>query len=66
VLPRISYAKFVEGAISDAAVGSICRRIRTKPVPIMPGRPSPVVETSSGGVRLPTDSRGDSTMIRKK
>jgi hypothetical protein len=66
VLPRIAYARLVDGAIGNAAVGSVCRRVRAAAMPVMQTRPETVVVTPSGGVKLPGDGRAAPTVIRTK
>ena len=67
VLPRISYAKLLEGAVGDDVVGSICRRVRMDVAPEMPeARPSSVRQSESGGVRMPFDDRGPSIKTRDR
>jgi len=67
VLPRISYAKLLEGAIGEDVVGSVCRRVRMDIAPEMSeARPSSVRQSESGGVRMPFDDRGPSVRTRDR
>jgi hypothetical protein len=67
VMPRFSYAALAQGVTSESLTGAVCRRLKVEDGPQSPaGRPATIQETSSGGVRLPFDKRGDSTMMKNK
>ncbi len=67
ILPRISYAAVVQKTGTDSLLGSICRRVKTENTLQEPSRrPSSIQESPSGGVVLPRDKRGPSTLIREK
>jgi hypothetical protein len=67
VLPRISYATLVKKEGNDSLVGSVCRRVKIEDTIQEPARrPSSIQESPSGGVVLPRDKRGPSTIIREK
>jgi curli biogenesis system outer membrane secretion channel CsgG len=69
VLARISYAVMTEGKATEAMVGNICRRASMENnAAITPdeGRSSEVRQTGTGGVQLPSDDRGSSTLIKDK
>ena len=58
VLPRISYAKVIQGSIDESAVGSPCRRVRGVEDLSSRGegtRTTGTRSTPSGGVKLPSD-----------
>jgi curli biogenesis system outer membrane secretion channel CsgG len=54
VLPRMSYAKLVEGDLTKLSEGLICRprKVEAKP---LPGRKSEIEKSPQGGVKLPFD-----------
>lgn len=54
VLPRLSYAKLVEGDLAKISEGLIChpRKAEAKP---LPGRKSEIEKTPEGGIKLPFD-----------
>jgi curli biogenesis system outer membrane secretion channel CsgG len=54
VMPRISYAKVVEGDLSMLSEGLICRPRKAEAKP-QPGRKSEMEKTPEGGVKLPFD-----------
>jgi TolB-like protein len=54
VLPRLSYAKLVEGDLAKLSEGLICRP-RKAEAKSQQGRKSDVERTSTGGVKLPSD-----------
>jgi len=63
VLPRISYAEVLRGHV---AVGGVCRRVKAE-APVAPeNRRSGVRDSDAGGVRLPFDDRGSSTVTRDR
>jgi curli biogenesis system outer membrane secretion channel CsgG len=77
VLPRIAYATLLQKESDDSLIGGVCRRVKidetiqeTAPGPSSiqepVRRPSTIQETPSGGVVLPRDKRGPSTIIREK
>jgi curli biogenesis system outer membrane secretion channel CsgG len=66
VLPRISYAEMTEGTASDSTVGAVCHRVKVDTVPAPESRSSNIRQTGSGGVRLPSDDRGSSTITKDK
>jgi curli biogenesis system outer membrane secretion channel CsgG len=58
VLPRISYAKIVQGSIDESAVGAVCRRAKgMEDLPSETGgtRTTGTRKTPSGGVKLPSE-----------
>ncbi|MBN1505618.1 MAG: hypothetical protein JW955_02160 [Sedimentisphaerales bacterium] len=58
VLPRISYAKVVQGSVDESAVGAVCRRVKgMEDLPSETGgtRTTGTRRTPSGGVKLPSD-----------
>lgn len=57
VIPKMSYAKIIQGEYSLIKEGSICRRKTktTKQSPVVSGRKSEVKSTPTGGVILPFD-----------
>jgi len=55
VLPRISYAKFIEGDLSKISQGLICRTKKVEEVETMEGRRSKIQRAPEGGVKLPFD-----------
>jgi TolB-like protein len=54
VMPRISYAKFVEGDLAKISEGLICRPRKAEAAPLE-GRKSEIEKTPAGGVKLPFD-----------
>jgi TolB-like protein len=54
VLPRISYAKLVDGDVSKISEGLVCRPRKAQAKPLE-GRKSEVEKTPAGGVKLPFD-----------
>ncbi|MBN1392726.1 MAG: hypothetical protein JW947_07980 [Sedimentisphaerales bacterium] len=54
VMPRISYAKLVDGDLSLLSEGLICRPRKAEAAP-QPGRKSEIKRTPQGGVQLPFD-----------
>jgi TolB-like protein len=54
VMPRISYAKLVEGDLAKLSEGLICRPRKAEVKP-RPGRKSEIERTPQGGVKLPFD-----------
>lgn len=69
VLPKISYAAISQGVVSDAAVGSACRRVRVDDKLLLQSpahRPTNIELTPSGGAKMPYDNRGPSQVIRSK
>lgn len=54
VLPRISYAKLIEGDLAKITEGLICRPREAEAKPIE-GRKSKIEKTPAGGVKLPFD-----------
>jgi len=55
VLPRISYAKFIEGDLAKISEGLICRPKKVEEVETMQGRKSKIQRAPEGGVKLPFD-----------
>jgi hypothetical protein len=58
VLPRIAYAKVVQGSLDASAVGSVCRRVKgmeDTPSEAEGNRKSQIEKTPSGGVKMPFD-----------
>jgi curli biogenesis system outer membrane secretion channel CsgG len=67
ILPRISYATLVKKEGNDPLVGGVCRRVKIENTIQEPARrPSSIQESPSGGIVLPRDKRGSSTIIREK
>jgi len=67
VLPRIAYATLVKKEGADSLLGGICRRVKIENTIQDPARrPSAIQESPSGGVVLPRDKRGPSTIVREK
>jgi TolB-like protein len=54
VLPRMSYAKLVEGDLAKLSEGLICRPKKAEAKPLE-GRKSEIEKTPQGGVKLPFD-----------
>ncbi len=54
VMPRISYAKLIEGDLAKITEGLICRPREAEAKPIE-GRKSKIEKTPAGGVKLPFD-----------
>jgi TolB-like protein len=54
VMPRMSYAKLVEGDLSKLSEGLICRPRKAEAKP-QPGRKSKIEKSPQGGVKLPFD-----------
>jgi TolB-like protein len=54
VLPRLSYAKLIEGDLAKLSEGLICRPKKTEAAPLE-GRKSEIERTPQGGVKLPFD-----------
>jgi hypothetical protein len=54
VMPRMSYAKLVEGDLTKLSEGLICRPIKAEALPL-PGRKSEIQKSPQGGVKLPFD-----------
>jgi hypothetical protein len=54
VMPRMSYAKFVEGDLAKISEGLICRPRKAEAKPLE-GRKSEIEKTPAGGVKLPFD-----------
>jgi hypothetical protein len=54
VMPKISYAKLVEGDMTKLSEGLICRPRKVEIAPL-PGRQSEIQRSPSGGVKLPFD-----------
>jgi TolB-like protein len=52
VMPRMSYAKLVEGDLAQLSEGLICRPRKAEAAPL-PGRKSDIQKTPEGGVKLP-------------
>jgi hypothetical protein len=55
VLPRISYAKFIEGDLAKISEGLICRPKKVEEVKPAEGRKSKIEKAPEGGVKLPFD-----------
>ncbi len=55
VLPRISYAKFIDGDLSKISQGLICRTKKVEEVETIQGRRSKIQRAPEGGVKLPFD-----------
>jgi TolB-like protein len=55
VMPKISYAKVVEGDLTQLSEGLICRPKRTEAAVPVEGRKSEVQKSPTGGVKLPFD-----------
>ena len=55
VLPRISYAKFIDGDLAKISQGLICRTKKVEEVKTMEGRKSKIERAPEGGVKLPFD-----------
>jgi TolB-like protein len=54
VMPRLSYAKLVEGDLAKLSEGLICRPKKAEAKPLE-GRKSEIEKTPAGGVKLPFD-----------
>jgi len=54
VLPRMSYAKLVEGDLAKISEGLVCRPRKAEAKPLE-GRKSEIEKTPAGGVKLPFD-----------
>jgi aconitase B len=54
VMPRLSYAKLVEGDLAKLSEGLICRPRKAEAKPIE-GRKSEIEKSPTGGVKLPFD-----------
>jgi hypothetical protein len=54
VLPRMSFAKLVEGDLTKLSEGLICRPVKAEAKPL-PGRKSEIEKSPQGGVKLPFD-----------
>jgi TolB-like protein len=55
VMPRISYAKLVEGDLAKITEGQICRPRKVEAVPQPAGQKSEIEKSPTGGVKLPFD-----------
>ena len=67
ILPRFSYAALIQGTASDTLLGGVCHRVKKNyRLPPVPSRKTNIKETDSGGVRMPSDDRQPSQLIREK
>ncbi len=55
VLPRISYAKFIDGDLAKISQGLICRTKKLEEVETIQGRKGKIQRAPEGGVKLPFD-----------
>jgi hypothetical protein len=55
VMPRISYAKLVEGDLAKITEGQICRPRKVEAVPQPAGQKSEIEKSPTGGIKLPFD-----------
>jgi hypothetical protein len=54
-MPRISYAKLIEGDLAKITEGLICRPRKVEAAPQPAGRKSEIEKSPEGGVKLPFD-----------